>query len=147
MTFSTIEDLKKIEQQMPWEERDLPKTIYKFLTQTKERFPDRPAVSYQLLSGEKDKAETLTWSELHTKAVQAANLFRDLGIGENDTVAYVLPNCNETLITLLGGMIAGIANPINPLLEPDQIGAILLWVLILRGRFLAQYPLTQSVRG
>jgi heme a synthase len=28
-----------------------------------------------------------------------------------------------------------------------QAGAILLWVLILRGRFLAQYPLSQSVRG
>lgn len=28
-----------------------------------------------------------------------------------------------------------------------QIGAILLWVLILRARYLAQYPLTQSVRG
>ena len=28
-----------------------------------------------------------------------------------------------------------------------QIGAILLWVLILRARFLAQYPLPQSVRG
>jgi cytochrome c oxidase assembly protein subunit 15 len=28
-----------------------------------------------------------------------------------------------------------------------QVGAVVLWVLILRGRFLAQYPLTQSVRG
>jgi cytochrome c oxidase assembly protein subunit 15 len=28
-----------------------------------------------------------------------------------------------------------------------QLGAVALWVLILRGRFLAQYPLPQSVRG
>ena len=28
-----------------------------------------------------------------------------------------------------------------------QIGAVILWVLILRGRFLARYPLPQSVRG
>jgi cytochrome c oxidase assembly protein subunit 15 len=28
-----------------------------------------------------------------------------------------------------------------------QLGAVALWVLILRGRFLAQYPLTRSVRG
>ena len=28
-----------------------------------------------------------------------------------------------------------------------QIGAIVLWVLILRGRFLAQYPIPQSLRG
>jgi cytochrome c oxidase assembly protein subunit 15 len=28
-----------------------------------------------------------------------------------------------------------------------QLGAVALWVLILRGRFLAQHPLTRSVRG
>jgi cytochrome c oxidase assembly protein subunit 15 len=27
-----------------------------------------------------------------------------------------------------------------------QIGAIVLWVLILRGRYLARYPLAQSIR-
>ena len=125
MTFSSVEDLKKIEGEMPWEQRDNATTMYQYLTSTKDRFPNRPAASYQLLSGPTDKAETLTWAELHAKTVQAANMFRDLGIGEKDTVAYVMPNCNETLITLLGGMIAGIANPINPLLEPEQIGAIL----------------------
>jgi acyl-CoA synthetase (AMP-forming)/AMP-acid ligase II len=56
---------------------------------------------------------------------QAANLFHDLGIGEGDAVAYLLPNCNEAVFTLLGGGVAGIANPINPLLEPEKIAAIL----------------------
>ena len=28
-----------------------------------------------------------------------------------------------------------------------QFGAVLLWAMILRGRFLAQYPIPQSVRG
>jgi heme a synthase len=28
-----------------------------------------------------------------------------------------------------------------------QFGAVVLWVLILRARFLARYPLPQSVRG
>jgi fatty-acyl-CoA synthase/long-chain acyl-CoA synthetase len=40
-------------------------------------------------------------------------------------VAYVLPNSNETVLTLLGGAVAGIVNPINPLLDAEQIGAIL----------------------
>jgi acyl-CoA synthetase (AMP-forming)/AMP-acid ligase II len=48
-----------------------------------------------------------------------------LGIGETDVVAYLLPICNEAALTLIGGSISGIANPINPLLEPDQIAAIL----------------------
>jgi len=125
MTFASLEDRNALDQEMPWAERDVAKTMYQFLTRTRDRFPDRPAVSYQLTSGPKDKAETLTWDELHKMTVQAANMFRALGIEENDTIAYVLPNAHETLVTLLGGMIAGIANPINPLLEPEQIASIL----------------------
>jgi len=78
-----------------------------------------------LLSGPKDPAETLTWRTLHQKTSQAANMFRGLGVGPKDVVAYVLPNSNETVLTLLGGAVAGIVNPINPLLDPEQIGAIL----------------------
>ncbi|SEO54489.1 long-chain acyl-CoA synthetase [Salinihabitans flavidus] len=125
MSFASIEDRNEIENEMPWGERDLPATLYQLLTGTRDRFPDRPAVSFQLLSGPTDKAETLTWAELHTRVTQAANLFRSLGVKETDTIAYVLPNSNETLITMLGGTVAGIVNPINPLLEPEQIGAIL----------------------
>ena len=40
-------------------------------------------------------------------------------------VAYMLPNATETVITLFGACVAGIANPINPLLEAEQIGSIL----------------------
>ncbi len=125
MSFASIEDRNEIEAEMPWEERDVAKTLYEFLTRAKDRFANRPASSYQITSGPTDKAETLTWAELHAEVTQAANLFRALGVGETDTVAYVLPNANETLVTLLGGAVAGIVNPINPLLEPEQIAAIL----------------------
>ncbi|ETX16198.1 AMP-binding protein [Roseivivax halodurans JCM 10272] len=125
MTFATFADRDSIEAEMPWAERDVPKTLYGLLSRTAEQFPDRPAVSYQIFSGPKDKAETLSWRKLRERTTQAANLFRSLGVGEEDVVAYVLPNCNETTIALLGGATAGIVNPINPLLEPEQIGAIL----------------------
>ena len=125
MTFASFEDRDAIENEMPWADRDVPATLYGQLSKTAAAFPNRPAASFQLLSGPKDKAETLTWSELRSRTVQAANLFRKLGVGETDVVAYVLPNSTETIVTLLGGAIAGIANPINPLLEPEQIAAIL----------------------
>lgn len=48
-----------------------------------------------------------------------------MGIGEKDVVAYILPNALETVSVLMGGMTAGIVCPINPLLEAEQIGAIL----------------------
>ena len=85
----------------------------------------RPAISYQLLSGPAEKKVTLTWAELHAQVTQAANLFRSLGVGEKDVVAFVLPNALETAVTLLAGAVAGIVNPINPLLEPEKISAIL----------------------
>jgi len=125
MTIATMADRNAIETEMAWEDRDLPQTLYGVMAQTAAKYPNQDAVSYQILSGPTDKKETLTWSQMHDKSVQAANLFRSLGVGETDVVAYVLPNCNETVLTLMGGAIAGIVNPINPLLEPEQIASIL----------------------
>ncbi|MDF1854305.1 acyl-CoA synthetase [Pseudooceanicola sp.] len=125
MTFATKADAFAYELEMPWEDRDVPSTIYGLLNRTATAFPNHDAITYQLESGPTDPAETLSWSELKAKVCQTANLFRSLGIGETDVVALVLPNATETVLTILGGMIAGIVNPINPLLEPEQIGAIL----------------------
>lgn len=123
--FATLADVKAIENEMPWDKRDLPKTMYEFLTHTAEKHGNLHALSYQITSGPTDKAETLSWRALHTKVVQTANMFRGLGIGEKDVVAYLLPNSNETVFTLLGGAIAGVVNPINPLLDAEQIASIL----------------------
>jgi len=125
MTFAGMDDRIAIENEMPWEARDLPKTLYHLLARTAHKFPENKAISYQLLSGPTDRAETLTWAQLLARTSQAANLFRSLGVGESDVVACVLPNCTETFVTILGGAIAGIVNPINPLLEPEQIASIL----------------------
>ena len=123
--FASIADSEAIAAEMPWEARDVPHTLYQMLSDTAQEHGGRNATSFQLLSGPKAKAETLTWSELHAQTTQAANLFRSLGIGETDVVALLLPNATETVVALLGGATAGIVAPINPLLEPEQIGAIL----------------------
>ncbi|MBL4768782.1 MAG: acyl-CoA synthetase [Rhodobacteraceae bacterium] len=125
MSIANVADRDAIENEMPWSERDLPVTLYQMLSATAAKHPKSNALTFQLLSGPTDKAETLNWIEMLEKTVQAANLFRSLGIGETDVVAFILPNCNETVLTLLGGAIAGIVNPVNPLLEPEQIGSIL----------------------
>lgn len=123
--FASKADLQAIEAEQSWENRDIPRSICEFLGRTKASHGTRPAISYQIESSPGSKAETLTWNDLHAQTIRAANLFRSLGVGENDVVAYVLPNAIETVITLLGGAIAGIVNPINPLLEAEQIAAIL----------------------
>lgn len=124
MRFGSLADKAAIEA-VPLEERMPSQTVFERLTRTAEHCPDRPALSFQIRSGPRDKAETLTWRDVRRRVIQAANLFRDLGVGQGDVVAYLLPNCNETAITLLAGCTAGIVNPVNPLLDPEQIAAIL----------------------
>lgn len=123
--WGNIADRNAIENEMPWDDRDRATTMYQFVSQVAEKHGDRNAITFQLMSGPTDKAETLTWGGFHQKVTQAANLFRGLGVGETDVVAYILPNCNEAAISLIGGAVAGIANPINPLLDAEQIASIL----------------------
>ncbi|MDF3414367.1 acyl-CoA synthetase [Sulfitobacter sp. M57] len=125
MPYAGMTDRNAIVAQMPWADRDVPTTLYGQLSETTQKFPNHKAISYQILSGPKDKSETFTWTQLHGRVSQTANMLRGLGIGPKDVVAYVLPNCNEAVMTLLGGAVAGIAQPINPLLDPEQIGSIL----------------------
>ncbi len=123
--FRTREDVAGIEAEAPWSARPVPQTLHAFLSDVAARHGGRPAISFQLTSGPKDPAETVTWDDLLRRTNRAANLFRSLGVGERDVIAYVLPNSVETAVTLLAGAVAGIVNPINPLLEPEQIAAIL----------------------
>jgi len=123
--FATAADRNAVEAEMPYEQRELPTSVYQMLSRTRDRFPNRPAIGFQLLSDPKSKARTLTWNEVHERVTETANLFRSLGVGPEDVVAYLLPNTLETPIVLLAGATAGIVNPINPLLDAEQIAGIL----------------------
>ena len=123
--FAGRADLDAIEAECAWAERDIPPSLYAFLTATQRRHGGRPALSFQLVSDPRAPAETLSWAEFHARVTQAANLFRRLGVGEEDAVAYILPNCTEVAVAFLGGAVAGIASPINPLLDAEQIASIL----------------------
>ncbi len=125
MTFAVRRDALDIQNEMPWSARQRPETVHAMLAETARAHPNRPAISYQLTAGPKDAAMTQTWAEFHAEVCRAANLFRSLGVAEGDAVALVLPNSLETAAATLGAMIAGIVAPINPLLQPEQIAALL----------------------
>lgn len=124
-SFASLADRNAIEAEAPWEARALPTSVHALLADTAARYGDRPAFSFQLTSGPTDPAETLSWADLLARVTQAANLFRSLGIGQDDVVALVMPNCTETAVALLGAAVAGIVNPINPLLDAEQIAGIM----------------------
>lgn len=123
--FTSHDDRDAVQNEQSWKTRDVPATIYRFLSDTAARHPDRPAVSFQLLSGPRDHATTLTWKDLLDRVTETANLLRKLGIGPGDAVAYLLPNTIETPVVMLAGATAGIVSPINPLLDARQIASIL----------------------
>lgn len=125
MTFAGLADSAAIEAEGAWDDRDLPRTTWGVLSRTAARVPDRPAVTFQMFSDPRAPAETLSWREFQGRVAQAANLFRNLGVGEDDAVAFLLPNCTEAALAYVGGQVAGIVNPINPLLEAEQIAGIL----------------------
>ena len=123
--FANVADRDAVEAEMPYEQRPLPGTLYQALTHTRDRHPQRPAISFQLFSAPGAPAQTLTWTDLHERVTETANLFHTLGIGPRDVVAYLLPNCLEAPVVLLAGATVGIVNPINPLLDAEQIAGIL----------------------
>ncbi|PIE11210.1 MAG: acyl-CoA synthetase [Rhodobacterales bacterium] len=123
--YMTAAEAQQIAAEMPWGDREVPQTMHEMLSGTAAKFGARDAVTFQIFSDPNSAAETLSWQEVLERSNQVANLFRSLGVGENDVVAFLLPNCNEAVLTYLGGTIAGIVNPINPLLDAQQIGGIL----------------------
>lgn len=109
----------------PLSERWTAHTTYELLADRAKEAPEKDAISFQIKSGPDDFSKSMTWEGFRARVAQGANLFRRLGIGENDVVAYIMPNCLEVIVANQAGATAGIVNPINPLLPPEQIAGIL----------------------
>ncbi len=115
----------KVAEAEPWPDCMAQRTVFERLSSTADANAGRSALSFQIKSGPTDPAETFTWDQVQAKTAQVANFFRSVGVHEGDVVAYLLPNCNEAVLTFLGAATAGIVCPINPTLHPDQIASIL----------------------
>ena len=120
----TISDIEMLEA-TPLADRKLPANIHEFFTRSAQNFGDKAALRFFLQGTAYQQAVTYSYRDLLAKITQTANMLHGLGIGPQDTVSYVLPNLPQTYFTLYGGEIAGIANPINPLLEPAVIAEIM----------------------
>ena len=59
-----------------------------------------------MFSDPKAPAETFTW-RAHDRTCQPRTSSRSLRGGQTDTVAFLLPNSSETVLTYLGGALRG----------------------------------------
>lgn len=122
--FASLAEIEAFEA-TPLVERGLPDNTYAAVQRTAAAHPDLPALIFFLQGAAYQHAVTFTFREFLGKLTQTANMFHALGVGPQDTVSYVLPNLPQTYFTLYGGEAAGVANPINPLLEPRTIAEIM----------------------
>lgn len=119
-----LADIHAIER-VPLSDRAIPPTTYDMLAQGARLSPDAPALSFFARTQDFAKPRVWRFRGLLRDVNRAANMFRRLGIGRNDVVAFVLPNLPETHLTIWGGEAAGIVFAINPLLEAAQITDLL----------------------
>lgn len=119
-TIRGLADIEEIEK-TPYTERFTQRSTLELLEQGAAKNPDKTAISFLQNGDSFDQPIEIDYRTFISRIRQAANLFHDLGVGATDVVTYVLPNLPQTHYVLWGAEAAGIANPINPLLEAGTI--------------------------
>ncbi len=122
--FATEADVRAFER-VPFAERIAAQSTYEAIRLGAARNPDSPAIQFLANADPADTPVVVSHRDFVARVTQAANMFHALGVGDDDVVSLMLPLLPEAFIALFGAEAAGIANPINPLLEPHQIAEIL----------------------
>jgi fatty-acyl-CoA synthase len=115
-----LSDIAEIEK-IPLEERISERNTLDLIEHGASLDPDAIAISFLLNGDTWDQPMQITYRQLIGRIRQTANMLHDLGVGPADVVTYLLPNIPQTHYVLWGAEVAGIANPINPMLEADTI--------------------------
>jgi len=124
MRIATLQDIEKLEE-TPIEEAIPYSSTYEMILAGAKGREDRPALHFIRNGAAYKEPITLTYAQLIGRIHQTANFLHSLGIGPRDVVSFLLPNLPQTHFLLWGGELAGIINPINPLLQPAAIAGIL----------------------
>jgi fatty-acyl-CoA synthase len=123
-TFASEADIRAFEQ-TPYADRIAASSTYEAIKLGAAVNPDAPALQLLANADPADQPVVISYREFIGRVTQAANMFHALGVGKDDVVSFLLPLLPDAFVTLFGAEAAGIANPVNPLLEPHQIAEIL----------------------
>ncbi|HYF60181.1 MAG TPA: acyl-CoA synthetase [Burkholderiaceae bacterium] len=122
--LSTAEAVRAFES-IPYDERIAARSTYEAIRIGAAVDPAAPAITF-LPNADPDEAPVVfSHAQVLARITQAANAFTALGVGKDDVVSFLLPLLPHAFYTLYGAEAAGIANPVNPLLEPYQLVEIL----------------------
>ena len=123
--FRSASDVEAFERQASFSERVAAASTFDALRIGAAQDPDAPAIQFLPNASHEDVPVVITHRQFLARVIQTANAFHELGVGPNDVVSFLLPLIPQAFFTLFGAQAAGIANPVNPLLEPHQIAEIL----------------------
>ncbi len=158
--ISNLADIEALES-LPYESVVPARSTYELIARAAARFPERHAFRYLPDGDLATPARNVSYRELMAQIDRAASLFASMGVGPDDAVAILAPNIPETQFALWGAQVAGRACPINYLLQPDHIAALLkasgakvivalgpneemnLWPTLLKVRILCDLPVLQ----
>ena len=120
----TLDDLTRFETELTLAERLSERSILDVFIGGAARQPDATAITMLMTGAPDEEPRRVSYGDLLGLIRRAANLFHILG-GPRPGVAYMLPSLIETHATLWGAETAGYAVPINFLLQPEHIAALL----------------------
>lgn len=118
--IKSVEDITELEKNLEGQNLEFSSTFDLF-RKIAEANPTAPAMIFLPSGALEAEPVKLTRQDLLDNIQQAANMFHGLGIGPTDVVSFLLPNFLEAHYTLWGAQAAGIVNPINFLLNQEQI--------------------------
>ncbi len=123
-TFASPEEVEAFEQ-TPYDERIAAKSTYEAIQIGANLNPSAPAIEFLPNADADEDPIAINHGDFVANVTRAANLFTSLGVGKDDVVSMLTPLVPQSFFALFGAEAAGIANPVNPLLEPHQLAEIL----------------------
>ncbi len=112
-------------EEVPYQERIAAASTFDAIKLGAAHNADASAIQFLPNASPQDTPTVISYGQLVARVTQAANMFHALGVGASDVVSFLLPLLPQSFFTLFGAEAAGIANPVNPLLETHQIAEIL----------------------
>jgi fatty-acyl-CoA synthase len=119
----TLVDVEQIEA-TPWQASIPAQDTYHLLRSAYMRWPERIALRLLLAGDASAPTRDLSYGELLEGVHRTANALHALGVEPGAAVSILLPNLIEGHLALWGSQAAGIASPINPMLDASYIARI-----------------------
>jgi len=120
-TLAKVEEFEKtpLAEQFPFTDS------YNLITASAARFGNDIALEFIMQGLPDEPTSQITFTQLSQQITRTANLLTKLGVNSDTAVSIIMPILPQTHFATWGSQAAGIANPINPMLEAEHIGEII----------------------